>query len=100
MVQRCSCINAPGSFGFRWCSYVKEHLLSRICDDSRGLMKQWHKNVTVPNLEHLCNLAKEFGMTLPFNKTLEAREHEIKAGSSVVRGSQLFVVRFCVCRAR
>jgi len=59
--------------------YIKEHVLMKLCPDSTGVLKSWHHNVTIKNLDALCQLSKSWGLTLPFHKTPEQREQEIKS---------------------
>jgi hypothetical protein len=58
--------------------YVKEHVFMKLSNDTQGLIKNWHKEVTVKNLEHLTNVCKSWGLPLPCSKTPEQRENEIK----------------------
>jgi hypothetical protein len=58
--------------------YVKEHLMMKLAEDNSGLLKEWHHNVTIKNLDNLSEIAHKIGLTLPFPKSLEQREHQIK----------------------
>lgn len=60
--------------------YVKEHLLMQLNGDKSGFIREWHQKVTIKSLDHLTPVAKEMGLTLPFPKSPEAREAEIKNG--------------------
>jgi hypothetical protein len=58
--------------------YVKEHVLMRLTQNSE-VIQNWHKEVTIKNLDLLVNHYKKLGLNLPFCKTLESREQEIKS---------------------
>jgi hypothetical protein len=59
--------------------YIKEHVLMKLADDTSGVLRDWHKNVTIKNLDTFSELAIKFGLTLPFPKSLEQREQQIKS---------------------
>ncbi|HWG91149.1 MAG TPA: hypothetical protein VNZ52_09920 [Candidatus Thermoplasmatota archaeon] len=59
--------------------YIKNHLLMMLSGQDRGVIREWHDNVTKVNLSKLQPIAKEMGIALPFPKPLEDRENEIKS---------------------
>jgi hypothetical protein len=58
--------------------YIKEHTLLALNGDKTGFLKEWHTRVTIKGLDTLIPFAKDMGLTLPFPKSLETREQEIK----------------------
>jgi hypothetical protein len=65
-------------------SYIKEHVLMKLCTDNNGMIREWHKNVTIKNLDALEQIAKSWNLTLPFSESLENREKQIKQALSNV----------------
>jgi hypothetical protein len=64
--------------------YLKEHILMKLCNDSNGMIREWHKNVTIKNLNVLEQIYKSWGLPLPFAESLEQREQQIKQSLSNV----------------
>jgi hypothetical protein len=58
--------------------YVKEHVLLKLCQDNLGMIRKWHNEITIKNLDTFSMIAHKWGLTLPFPESLEKREHEIK----------------------
>jgi hypothetical protein len=68
--------------------YLKNHVLMLTSGDiAKDAIRQWHDNVTKPNLERIRAVAQEMGVPLPPTK-LEDRENQIKEKLGAGRGVQ------------